>query len=247
MLTTIFVTSIALAATATLDGAVGMPPASETTRCSLSPFRVGRSDLYLVGTALSDTLFAGPGEVVPSGQPGHWGSGERREVYGQLVRVELLNPDAPVELREALDHADPPNVLMVPWDYDPSCATTYWTRSARWIEPGLEGFYIARLRPRTLWVEGRPTFDAFLADLAVYPHGSFFVAGYRGTRERLSLTAREYFSLHSALPTAGETRESVSKALDRVRAWEAENPDLTGRYPADETLARVKGHLGAGG
>ena len=127
-------------------------------------------------------------------------------------------------------------MVVVPWDYDPGCEPTYWSRSARWIDSGLVGFYTLKLRSETQWVDAHPTFDAFTADLNPYPHGEFYRAGYRGTnalRSGVSLDARELFSLFRVLPFYDASDRVSPDALVPLRAWLAEHPELAKRYPAD--------------
>jgi hypothetical protein len=215
------------------------------SRCSPVITPSSQWEPFFIGTALADTVYAGPGEVVPSADQGHWGKGAAREVYGQLVRIDLMKADTVAELLSALDAASRV-VVVVPWDYDPSCRPTYWNRSARWVESELEGFYNVQLRPRSLWVDERPTFDAFMADLQPYPHAPLYQAGYNGTnalQERPSLNAREYFSLYSALPSEAEIAVGSSQALRRLNAWKSANPQLVTRYPADEILDMTEWRL----
>jgi hypothetical protein len=209
-------------------------------RCSVAPFFTAfrGPNTLILGLTRADTVPAGVGAVEPTAHGGHWGSGRPREVYGQLVRVlQADGPEAGVLGQDSL-------LVIVPWDYDPACKPTYWSRSAAWIAPDLEGSYSLRLRPRELWGD-YPIADAFMADLHPYPHAPFFAAGYRGTRalqERPSLTAREYFSLQVAMPTPEEIRANSGSAFERLLAWEAANPGLSTRYPADEILAIAKRH-----
>jgi hypothetical protein len=233
---------VGLASGMTVDHAANVLPARAGSMCSLMAFAGVRfAGLYFVGTTMTDTMLAGLGPVKPTQYGGHWGSGRAREVYGQLVRVELLSAEAPAELRNVM--AGDRTIVVVPWDYDPACDPTYWSRSAAWVEAGLEGFYTVRLRPQGRGENSRPVADAFFADLQPYPHGPFYHAGYRGTsalRERASLTAREYFSLYAVLPTPSELRDGSSAALSRLQTWKAQHPDLAERYPADQIIAVIR-------
>jgi hypothetical protein len=208
--------------------------------CSLSPLPLGRdtAETYFVGTALADTILAGPGDVKPSPDGGHWGRGEPRAVYGQLVRVDTLGGAQAQVVREAIPNSQSRDVVIVPWDYDPACEPTYWSMSARWVEPGLVGFYEVKLRPRPQWAGNRPTFDAFTADLEPYPHGPFFGAGFRGANavhSRAALNAREMFEFYARLPVWREWKLDA-QALEPLERWARENPTLANKYPADEVL-----------
>lgn len=221
----------------------GVSAAGSGTLCSVIPFVGVRSQAgtYFVGIASADTVHAGSGGLVLSRDGGHFGAGTPRDVYGQAVRVDSLGGANDTLLQRAFERRGDRLVVVVPWDYDPGCQPTYWSRSARWIEPELEGFYTVRLRPDSTWAEGRPTFDAFAAGLQPYPHGSFFRAGYRGTdalRSRPSLDAREMFSLHRVLPLESRTARTGSTHLDPLKRWAMEHPALATKYPADAILQR---------
>ena len=207
--------------------------------CSLAPFYPAPrwpETTILVGSTRADTVRAGPGTVEPSTHGGHWGSGRPREVYGQLVRVH--EADGPGAAHLGGDSL----LVIVPWDYDSMCEPAYWSRSAAWIPADLEGFYSVRLRSPESWGE-HPVADAFHADLQPYPHAAFFKAGYRGTsalKERPSLTAREYFSLMSSMPTQAEAAADPGAVLEHLLAWEAANPVLSTHYPADQIIEMAK-------
>ncbi len=227
------------------SGSAGVAPAA-ALRCSLVPIPLGRDTAasYFVGTATADTVLAGPGTVEPGVEAGHWGTGASRAVYGQVVRVDTLGGAHAAALRGAITRAGTADVVVVPWDYDPGCKPTFWNRSARWVEPGLVGFYRIRLRDPSAWASGRPTFDAFHASLQPYPHGAFFQAGYRGTdaiRTRPSLDAVEMFAFYEGLPTYREREHDPLRASERITAWQRAHPDLARKYPADEVIAAIQG------
>jgi hypothetical protein len=233
----------ALLATPLCLGALLAAAAPSTTpRCSLIPFALARwpTASRIVATALPDTVLAGPGDARPSRHGGHWGAGAARPVYGQLVRIDTLAGEEATAVRAAFARTGAREAVVVPWDYDASCETTYWSRSARWVEPGLTGFYTVRARPQAQWIDGRPTFDAFNAALEPYPHGPYFQAGHRGTDTlgtHPSLTPTEMFSLHEALPAHGAPGDSAS--LEPLRRWVAAHPEAAHRYPARWILDRV--------
>jgi hypothetical protein len=230
---------VALGLRASINGPIDRP------LCSLPSVRTVRPDLFFVGTALGDTVRAGQGEVVVRHNGGS-SSRQNREIFGQVIRIDLLNSDAPGELEDALP-VSRREVVLVPWGYDSICLPAYWNQSARFSEAGLEGLYSASLRPRRLWVGDRPTFDAYFAYFTPYPHAPAFrseYSGIRGDRDHPALTAREHFSLNSALPTSSEVTRSPTTAYDRLRDWELQNPELAGRYPANEILAYMKPRQG---
>ena len=219
-------------------GAAVPPSTHDSARCSIIPFhpRPRGPGTLILGVGATDTIHAGVGAVVPTGRGGHTDSGRPRQVYGQLIRIlNVGGTDTDLSGEDSL-------IVIVPWDHDSACRPTYWSRSAAWVPVGLEGSYSVRLRPQSEWGE-YPVADAFMAALQPYPHGTFYQAGYMGTRairERASLTASEYFSLALALPTREEAAENPAALRDRLLAWEAANPALSTRYPADEMIAALK-------
>jgi hypothetical protein len=176
-------------------------------------------------------MLAGAGPVAV-GAP----AGMLAAVHGQLVRVDTIGGAGDGRVRRLLDWRGTRDVVVVPWGYDDACRPVPWDSSARWVEPGLTGFYTVSLRPESQWVDRRPTFDAYAADLDPYPHGAYYRRGLQGTaqlRRRASLDAREMFALYDALPPHGRRDDA---ALARLRAWAAANPALAAKYPADAIL-----------
>jgi hypothetical protein len=224
--------------------ALAAPPsatADEFNRCSVRPFSGARDPevTYLLGTALPDTLLAGPGMIEPSAGPGHWGRGGERQIYGQVIQVERFGGADSTTLALAFGERSIAQAVIVPWDYDPSCRTTIRSRSAQWVPLGVPGMFTVRLRPESEWADGLPTFDAFMADLEPYPLGVLFQRGYRGTealRTRPSLSAAEYFELYRALPERNMIRRDPEAAAALINRWEQAHPELAQKYPATEVL-----------
>jgi hypothetical protein len=207
-------------------------------RCSIVPVPFSRDTAatYFLAIPHSDTVPASLGNIAPSTHGGHSGPGKPRAVHGQVMRLDTVGGKQDTTVRRAFARNGTREVVIVPWDYDPGCETTYWDGTARWAEPGLVGFYSVNLREREHWSGDRPTFDAFLAAAKPYPHGQFFRRGYRGTdalQTRASLNAREMFSLYGALPAGGR---GVTAPLAQ---WRAQNPELALRYPADNIIKWV--------
>lgn len=213
--------------------------------CSIIPvatFRDG-SISYFVATAKADTVFAGPGQVRPSIEGGHWGPASNRAIYGQIVTIHRLEGANAADAESAFAGQGSREAVVVPWDYDPACQPVPWARSARWVTNPLPGFYRARLRASVEWIDGRPTYDAFHADIEPYPHGKYFERGYRNTDSAQApgaLTASEYFDLYSALPDLAEARCDPEGALARLVEWEARHPDQARRFPATRVLRSAR-------
>ena len=71
-----------------------------------------------IGTALGDTLLAGPGAMRPVFAIGHTGRGQPREIFGQRVRVDRMGSRARSAFPAGTTH-----VVLVPWDFDAGCRT----------------------------------------------------------------------------------------------------------------------------
>lgn len=213
--------------------------------CSIVPVATFRdaSISYFVATANPDTVFAGPGQVRPRIEGGHWGPANNRAIYGQLVTIHRLGgADAP-DAKSAFARQRSREAVVVPWSYDPACRPVPWARTARWVTNPQPGFYRARPRASAEWIDGRPTYDAFHADIEPYPHGKYFERGYRNTDSAQApgaLTAAEYFGLYAALPDVAEARRDPDGALARLADWEARHPDQARRFPATRVLRSAR-------
>lgn len=191
----------------------------------------------LLGRATRDTIEAGAGVVA-----GTIWKGSRRAIYGQVVRVDsMLGPGADLA-RRALNARQSTEVLVVPWGNNPGCGIDVWRQSALWTTPDSSGLFSLRLRPASVWVSGRPTFDAFYAVNYSYAFGPYTVGPhteFRGpTGARLernpAMTPAEVFALYAALPTVAQPSDSL--ALARLRAWVRANPSVRTRYPGNQIL-----------
>lgn len=216
--------------------------------CSRRPLPTTRDEslTYLLGTAKPDTVHSGAGSVAVSSGPGHWSRGTRGPVYGQVVQVQRFGGADSASIARAFHVLGSRDVVLVPWDYDAACRPTRWGRSAVWSPVGREGAYTVTPRAEEGWVEGRPTFDVYAADLEPYPHGLFFQRGYRGTdrlRTEPSLTAEEYYELHRAIPTAEQARRDPVAAERVLSQWEQEHSGAREKYPAADILSSVRGIL----
>jgi hypothetical protein len=222
--------------------------ADALSRCSFALFPDARDPeaTYLLGTAVPDTLLAGPGTVDPGSGRGDRGLGGEQQIYGQVIRIERFGGADSTTLAQALGEQGVARVVIVPWEYDLSCRTAPWSRSAQWVPLGVRGMFTVRLRPRIEWAEGLPIFDAFVADLKPYPLGNFF----RRNPQRLqalwlqpSLIAAEYFELYRALPDRDMIRDNPEAAAAAITHWEQTHPELVTKYPATEVLRMVWGRI----
>ena len=206
-----------------------------SARCTMG-IRPGARDSLtttLLGRATRDTVEAGGGLVDRS--IWYW---SRRAIYGQVIRVDsMLGPGSDLA-RRALTARQSPEVLIVPWGNNPGCGIDVWRQSALWTTPDSSGLFSLRLRPESLWVSGRPTFDAFFARNYSYADGPYTVGPHfvfnGSTGSDRSMTPAELFALYAALPPVTQPSDSI--ALARLRAWVRANPTARTRYPGNQIL-----------
>lgn len=233
-----------LAILAVTGSTVAEPLAPVELRCSISftPGARGRTTTVVLASATVDTLLVGAGAVSPSEHGGHSGTGAPGPIYGQVVDVIRFGGADSTRLATAFRQLRNTRALVVPWDYDPSCAPTRWTKGFAWVEPQAPGAFTLQLRPDSMWVNGLPVFDAFMAVLEPYP------AAYRaqGIRRSLEappdtpwLTPEEYFALLLATPPHEEWSERPDSSWAATLAWQSAQPDLADRYPATVIAAQI--------
>jgi hypothetical protein len=211
---------------------------SSPAYCTMNVLPGARDSLTttVLGRATHDTIAAGGGVVDRS--IWEW---SRHPIYGQIVRVDsMLGPGADLA-RRALNARQSTEALVVPWGNNPGCGIDVWRQSALWTSPDSSGLFSLRLRPESLWVSGRPTFDAFFAGNYTYADGPHTVGphtvfkSWTGSVDRKgSMTAAELFTLYAMLPTVAQPPDSI--AIARLRAWVRANPSVRTRHPGDQIL-----------
>ena len=211
---------------------------SSPSRCTMAILPGARDSLTttLLGRATGDTIEAGGGAVDRL----IWEGPRRRAIYGQVVRVDsMLGPGADLA-RKALTAGHSTAVLIVPWGNNPGCGIDVWRWSAMWTTPDSSGLFSVRLRPESLWVSGRPTFDALFAGNYSYADGPYTVGPHTvfndptGAVQGKSMTPSEVFALYAELPPVG--KPSDSRAIARARAWIRANPSVRTRFPGNLIL-----------
>jgi hypothetical protein len=189
--------------------------------------------IAFVGSAAPDTLHAGPGPVQHSNAAGHSGSGRRRAIYGQVVRVERVESLATSRLGAALASVGN-EAVVVPWDYDASCVPVPWDRSARWVTPGTSAVLLGRLRESADWVGGRPTFDV-TPDADAYQPGRYA----RDWAKDSILSGAEFLDLYERLPHYATFASSPDSAIAPVLRWRRERPELARKPVAREIIDQL--------
>lgn len=196
--------------------ATGLPhTAYGSARCSLSAdfLRALGETPFFLGRPLPDTVLAGPGTISTQGSqgPGHFGPGRARPIYGQRVAIERLGRVA----REQLP-AGAQEVVLVPWDYGPSCDPLPWSQSARWLSDADTGVFVGGLRAPEHWAAGLPTFDIGAPQFAYYPEAfDRSIPGRRGVRR---VSASEFLAIIDDSLASLDGADSIF-ALAAARHW----------------------------
>lgn len=221
-------------AVAIVAGAGGAVMPSVAAACSWGPFPTIRSEglTFLIGTAVADTVRAGPGAVKYSVADGHLGPAGNRVIFGQVVSVERLTGFDGARLP-----ANVPQVVLVPWDYGPDCTPTPLIQTARWVTPGLRGLFRGILRARSHWVNGVPTLDVFNPAREPYPSGPTESASRQDARPDSSLSIDELFPLLKLLPDSRRLGNAEERAVEPLMNWARANPELARRPPMADVVA----------
>jgi hypothetical protein len=204
--------------------------------CSLAllPSRRPVNASVLLASASPDTIAAGPGHVISSGDRGHFGSGAPGPIYGQVFTVARFGGADSTTLARAFQRRRDTRVVIVPWDYDPACKTTRWTRGFAWVPIAKPGTFMLKLRPDSLWADGLPVFDVFVAEFQPYPLSPAYVRILQEIQPRRAMSAEQYFELLSAMPTDEDRYNMPDSAWVMFARWQATRADLASLYPASE-------------
>ena len=197
------------------------------------PFPHVESQGFFIGTPSSDTLLAGPGAMVYGAGAGHFGTGGPRAIFGQVVKVDRIGGPASAGLR-----ASAGEVVVVPWDYDAACRPLPWGRSALQATPGARGLYVATLRAREHWADNRPTFD--LRNPGDLPYtGRDPIWEMTGEPVASLLSPDEVFDFFRAAPSSAEIAREGERAIEPLRGWLKDHPDLAVRPPVSFLLGSL--------
>lgn len=127
----------------------------------------GATAAILLARAQADTVETGLGLVYTRAE---YLRHDPRKIFGQTMDLSQIEGFGAEHVREVLASSGTREVVLVPWDYGAGCGPHFWNGSARWSTPDSLGVYTGTLRPDSLWVGGRPTFDVYFAEVS-YAHG----------------------------------------------------------------------------
>ena len=184
-----------------------------------------------IAVATPDTMRAGPGHRWHRG----WLDFDDRPVHGQVMWVDRLVSSADPSLAAAVRRAGG-RVVVVPRFM--SCRSGSWQESARWLDVGMRGLFVARLREPEHWAGGVPTFD--LDPAGRRWHGVPYVGapGFGLRRDGVDdwLRPDELLDVLAVRPTLDELERDPDAAVAGLRHWEAAHPTLAAREPARGVL-----------
>lgn len=197
--------------------------------CSMEPFfsmhRDERSIAVLVMTG-ADSVSAGWGDVTYRRTQWQPRSLRNTPIRGQVVEVQRAGGPGGAAIPAG-------RAVLVPWFYDPACATVPWEGSAIWLPPGSQEAVVGRLRERGDWVDGAPTIDVFRPELV---RGSGMRPGsWPGNVE----TAQTLFEYYASLPSSDQLARDPWGAVSPLRAWIQANPRSAARPPIRWAAAGV--------
>jgi hypothetical protein len=209
--------------------------------------------MFMLATAKSDTVFAGGEERVLSNETL---SGIKRilgasrvpfidsiltrhnhyRAFGQIMVADSFVGPGSDRVLAAFAISGSREIVVVPWSYGGDCQPYYWGRTARFATPNLQGVYVLLLRPDSLWVERRPTFDALDAQLYSYALGPNLTGPGKmfpsDTSTRPGTEPRRLLELYMRVPAS----KADTLRVRLLSQWLQANPDVQNTYPASKVL-----------
>jgi hypothetical protein len=227
--------------------ATGLATPSAFSRCSLVrgffPATGPNAALFLA-VPTPDTLFAGPGGMELGQGGGHFGNGQRDRIHGQRFLLVAAAGAGVADLAEGANE-----VALVPWDYDASCRTVPWARTARWLLTQDTVLIRATRRARSDWAGGIPTFDVTAVPQGVYSGERWQALGERGpytppvdsAAPLLRVNSpEELFEFLRLVPPAAAVQLGDETVLDTVQAWAFRHDSIARHEPARSMLTRLR-------
>jgi len=158
-----------------------------------------------------------------------------RAVPAQVMRIQEVAGFQEDVVRRGL-RTSAGAAVFIRYGYGPDCSP-YPAANGAFDSAGVNGLYVGRPRPPERWIDGRPTFEIFLArQYPLPPHGAI---GYARVADSTpSMTSVELFTMYRSL-----WAESVSvgdRSVERrIRAWLKTNPSSARKQPAEQVTREM--------
>ena len=157
----------------------------------------------VLGRVLADSIDSG-GLLPPDAV-------DRRSAGHQVVVTGRTKGSGPQAVGDTV------NVFL--WSLRPNCA---WAPAGARLDPGAEYHFTMALRPDSLWVGGRPTYDVDPSiGFRVFPDG----VGHR--RDHLP----QYLEFLNLVPDETEWEQDCRVGVEALERWTAARPELAGNLP----------------
>src|SRR5690348_13946328 len=197
-------------------------------RCSymaMYPSAIGRHTFLLAS--------ATPGSVMASVETPDFF--RQRTVPAQVMRIKKVAGFKGDVVRGGL-RASGGTAVFIRYGYGPSCAP-FPELDGAFDSTGVNGLYVGRPRAPERWIDGRPTFDIFLA--RQYPLPLRGPIGWvRAGDSTPTMTSEELFTMYRSL-----WAESVSvgdRSVERrIREWLKTNPRAARKQPAGQVTSEM--------
>jgi hypothetical protein len=210
------------------------------------------TSIFMLATAKSDTVFAGGEERVVSDAWLRIKKGATPQTafpdsflfmtrnlraYGQFMVADSFVGPGSDRVRAEFARSGSRDIVVVPWGYGGMCEVSFWYGTAQFTTPDQEGFYVLQLRPDSLWVQQRPTFDAVYAQLYSYAPGTNLAGPSKMFPGDVSTGpgsgARQLFEIYRRLPAS----RADTLRVRLLREWLQANPGVRDFYPARRLLS----------
>jgi hypothetical protein len=209
------------------------------------------TSIFMLATARRDTVFAGGEEGVVSDAwlriknaapqtvfPDSFLFKTRNlRAYGQFMVADAFVGPRSDRVRAEFARSGSREIVVVPWGYGGMCEVSFWYGTVQFATPDQEGFYVLQLRPDSLWVQQRPTFDAVYAQLYSYAPGTNLAGPSKEVPGDVSTArgsgARQLFEIYTRLPAS----RSDTLRVRLLREWLQVNPGARDLYPAGRLLS----------
>lgn len=158
-----------------------------------------------------------------------------RVVPAQVMRIQDVAGFQEDIVRRGL-RASGGAAVLIRYGYGPDCSP-YPAADGAFDSTGVNGLYVGRLRAPERWIDGRPTFNVFLAQQ--YPLPLRDPLRYDRVRNNISsMTSEELFTMYRSL-WAESVSVGDSSVERRIREWLRMNPSSARKRPAEQVTSEM--------